>query len=173
MAQTVRVPSFADDRNRPSAQAVAASIHEKGQILAPDRARSGLPLTPGKCRTITRNERRGGMTISFAAPDLLGGKAIGRGARRHRRRQFIRLLDAVERAGPAREVIPAIDDGYVARQQFEVLKWLADHLPWAFRFTPTSASRHDAVEGFSSAVTRRPSARRLQLHRRSARAVAR
>jgi DDE superfamily endonuclease len=33
--------------------------------------------------------------------------------------------------------------------------WIADHPRWTFHFTPTSASWHNAVEGFFSTITRR------------------
>lgn len=35
------------------------------------------------------------------------------------------------------------------------MKWLAEHPRWTFHFTPTSASRLNAVEGFVPAITRR------------------
>ena len=36
-----------------------------------------------------------------------------------------------------------------------VMKWLADRPRWTFHFTPASASRFNAVEGFFSTITRR------------------
>jgi hypothetical protein len=47
--------------------------------------------------------------------------------RRHRHQEFIRFLNAVERAVPAGKVIHAIVDNYAAHKQPNVLKWLADH----------------------------------------------
>jgi transposase len=73
---------------------------------------------------------------------------------RHRHQEFIRFLNAVERAVPAGKVIHAIVDNYAAHKQPNVLKWLADHPRWTFHFTPTSASWLNAVEGFFSAITR-------------------
>ena len=75
--------------------------------------------------------------------------------RRHRHQEFIRFLNAVERAVPAGKVVHAIVDNYAAHKQPNVLKWLADHPRWTFHFTPTSASWLNAVEGFFSAITRR------------------
>ena len=92
---------------------------------------------------------------SLAALNILDGTVIGRCMRRHRHQEFIRFLNAVERAVPAGKVIHAIVDNYAAHKQPNVLKWLADHPRWTFHFTPTSASWLNAVEGFFSAITRR------------------
>ena len=74
--------------------------------------------------------------------------------RRHRHQEFIRFLNAVERAVRAGKVIHAIVDNYAAHKQPKVLKWLADHPRWTFHFTPTSASWLNAVENFFSKMTR-------------------
>jgi hypothetical protein len=52
--------------------------------------------------------------------------------RRHRHQEFIRFLNAVERAVPAGRVIHEIVDNYA--------KWLERHPRWTFHFAPTSAS---------------------------------
>jgi transposase len=135
--------------------AVVVSIDEKSQIQALDRTQPGLPLKPGKCGTMTHDYKRNGTTTLFAALNLLDGTVIGRCMRRHRHQEFIRFLNAVERAVPAGKVIHAIVDNYAAHKQPNVLKWLADHPRWMFHFTPTSASWLNAVEGFFSAITRR------------------
>jgi transposase len=74
--------------------------------------------------------------------------------RRHRHQEFIRFLNAIERAVPAVKVIHAIVDNYAAHKQPNVLERLAYHPRWAFHFTPTLASWLNAVEGFFSAITR-------------------
>jgi hypothetical protein len=133
----------------PPKHAVVVSIDEKSQIQALDRTQPGLPLKPGKCRTMTHDYKRNGTTTLFAALNILDGTAIGRCMKRHRHQEFIRFLNAVERAVPAGKVIHAIVDNYAAHKQPNVLKWLADHLRWTFHFTPTSASWLNAVEGSS------------------------
>ena len=139
----------------PPKHAVVVSIDEKSQIQALDRTQPGLPLKPGKCGTMTHDYKRNGTTTLFAALNILDGTVIGRCMRRHRHQEFIRFLNAVERAVPAGKVIHAIVDNYAAHKQPNVLKWLADHPRWTFHFTPTSASWLNAVEGFFSAITRR------------------
>ena len=104
---------------------------------------------------MTHDYKRNGTTTLFAALNILDGTVIGRCMRRHRHQEFIRFLNAVERAVPAGKVIHAIVDNYAAHKQPKVLKWLADNPRWTFHFTPTSASWLNAVEGFFSAITRR------------------
>ncbi len=139
----------------PPAHAVVVSIDEKSQIQALDRTQPGLPLKPGKCGTMTHDYKRNGTTTLFAALNILDGTVIGRCMKQHRHQEFIRFLNAVERAVPAGRVIHAIADNYATHKHPNVLKWLADHPRWTFHFTPTSASWLNAVEGFFSAITRR------------------
>jgi hypothetical protein len=137
----------------PPKHAVVVSIDEKSQIQALDRTQPGLPLKPGKCGTMTHDYKRNGTTTLFAALNILDGTVIGRCMRRHRHQEFIRFLNAIERAVPAGKVIHAIVDNYAAHKQPNVLKWMADHLRWTFHFTPTSASWLNAVENFFSKMT--------------------
>ena len=67
------------------------SIDEKSQIQALDYKRHGT-------------------TSLFAALSVLDGTVIGRCMRRHRHREFIRFLNAVERQVPAGRVIHAVLD---------------------------------------------------------------
>ncbi len=139
----------------PPAHAVVLSIDEKSQIQALDRTQPGLPLKPGKCATMTHDYKRNGITTLFAALDVLNGAVLGRCMTQHRHREFIRFLNAVERAVPAGKIIHAILDNYATHKHPKVRAWLADHPRWVFHFTPTSASWLNAVEGFFSAITRR------------------
>src|SRR5437764_12888063 len=74
---------------------------------------------------------------------------------RHRHLEFIRFLNAVERAVPAGTVIHTVLDNYAAHKHPKVLAWLARHPRWTFHFTPTSCSWLNAVEGFFAKLTRR------------------
>jgi transposase len=69
--------------------------------------------------------------------------------------EFIRFLNAVERAVPAGKLVHCILDNYAAHKHPNVLKWLARHPRWTFHFTPTSGSWLNAVESFFSTLTRR------------------
>src|SRR3954466_10407993 len=139
----------------PPCHAVVLSIDEKSQIQALDRTQPGLPLKPGKCGTMTHDYKRNGTTTLFAALNTLDGTVVGRCMPRHTHKEFLRFLNAVERAVPAGKVIHAILDNYATHKHPKVRQWLADHPRWVFHFTPTSASWINAVEGFFSVITRR------------------
>jgi transposase len=139
----------------PPAHAVVVSIDEKSQIQALDRTQPGLPLKPGRCGTMTHDYKRHGTTTLFAALNVLTGTVIGRCMPRHTHQEFIKFLNAVERAVPAGKIIHAIADNYATHKHPKVRKWLADHPRWIFHFTPTSASWINAIENFFSVITRR------------------
>ena len=138
----------------PPAHAVVLSIDEKSQIQALDRTQPGLPIKPGKCATMTHDYKRNGTTTLFAALNVLDGTVVGRCMPRHTHKEFIKFLNAVERAVPAGKVIHVILDNYATHKHPKVKEWLADHPRWVFHFRPTSASWINAVEGFFSALTR-------------------
>ena len=98
---------------------------------------------------------RHGTTTLFAALDVLDGTVIGRCMARHRHQEFLRFLNAIERAVPAGKVIHAILDNYGSHKHPKVKAWLARHPRWTFHFTPQSGSWLNAVETFFSALTRR------------------
>jgi transposase len=137
----------------PPEHAVVLSIDEKSQIQALDRTQPGLPLKPGRCRTMTHDYRRHGTTTLFAALNVLNGTVIGHCMQRHRHAEFIRFLNAVERAVPAGKLIEAVVDNYATHKHPKVRAWLARHPRWTFHFTPTSASWLNAVEGFFAKLT--------------------
>jgi transposase len=85
---------------------------------------------------------------------VLEGTVIGRCMQRHRHEEFIRFLNAAERAVPAGRIIEAVVDNYATHKHPKVKAWLARHPRWTFHFTPTSASWLNAVETFFSALTR-------------------
>jgi transposase len=139
----------------PPRHAVVLSIDEKSQIQALDRTQPGLPLKPGKCGTMTHDYKRNGTTTLFAALNVLEGRVVGRCMPHHRHQDFIKFLNAVERAVPPGKAIHAVLDNYATHKHPKVQRWLADHPRWLFHFTPTSASWLNAVEGFFSILTRR------------------
>jgi Homeodomain-like domain/DDE superfamily endonuclease len=96
----------------PPAHAVMLSIDEKSQIQALDRTQPGLPIKPGRCGTMTHDYKRHGTTTLFAALNTLDGIILGRCMQRHRHQEFIRFLNAVERAVPAGKLVHAIVDNY-------------------------------------------------------------
>jgi transposase len=139
----------------PPRHALVLSIDEKSQIQALDRTQPGLPLKPGKAGTITHDYVRNGTTTLFAALNTLDGTVIGRCMQRHRHQEFLRFLNAVERAVPAGKLIHALLDNYGTHKHPNVIAWLERHPRWTFHFTPKSSSWLNAVETFFSALTRR------------------
>src|SRR3954451_18630457 len=139
----------------PPQNAVVLCVDEKSQIQALDRTQPGLPLKPGRCGTMTHDYKRNGTTTLFAALNILDGTVVGRCMPRHTHQEFIKFLNAVERAVPAGKLVHAIADNYATHKHPKVKAWLAEHPRWIFHFTPTSASWINAVEGFFSAITRK------------------
>jgi len=138
----------------PPMHTVVLSIDEKSQIQALDRTQPGLPLKPGKCGTMTHDYKRNGVTTLFAALNVRDGTVLGRCMAQHRHQEFVRFLNAIERAVPAGKLIHAIADNYATHRHPKVRAWLERHPRWVFHFTPTSASWINAVEGFFSTLTR-------------------
>jgi transposase len=139
----------------PPAHSVVLSVDEKSQIQALDRTQPGLPMKKGRAGTMTHDYKRHGTTTLFAALNVLDGTVIGRNMQRHRHQEFIRFLNAVERAVPPGKTIHAILDNYATHKHPKVRAWLARHPRWTFHFTPTSCSWLNAVETFFSRLTRR------------------
>jgi transposase len=139
----------------PPAHSLVLSVDEKSQIQALDRTQPGLPIKKGRAGTMTHDYIRHGTTTLFAALNVLDGSVIGQCMARHRHQEFIRFLNAVERAVPAGKLIHAILDNYAAHKHPKVRAWLARHPRWTFHFTPTSCSWVNAVETFFATLTRR------------------
>ena len=146
----------------PPAHAVVVSIDEKSQIQALDRTQPGLPLKPGRCGTMTHDYKRHGTTTLFAALNILDGTVIGRCMPSHTHQQFIKFLNAVERAVPTGKVIHAIADNYATHKHPKVREWLADHPRWTFHFTHNPKA--DPARRVH--LRRRPPARHPELHPR-------
>src|SRR5919106_314044 len=87
----------------PPKHAVVLSVDEKSQIQALDRNQPGLPLKPGKAGTMTHDYLRNGVTTLFAALNVLEGTVLGRCMQRHRHQEFLRFLNAIEAAVPAKQ----------------------------------------------------------------------
>jgi transposase len=139
----------------PPAHSLVLSVDEKSQIQALDRTQPGLPMKKGKAGTMTFDYKRNGTTTLFAAFDVLEGTVIGRCMQRHRHQEFIRFLNAIERAVPAGKVVHVILDNYATHKHPKVMRWLARHPRFVFHFTPTSCSWLYAVETVFSRLTRR------------------
>ena len=70
---------------------------------------------------MTHDYKRHGTTTLFAALSVLDGSVIGRCMQRHRHREFIRFLNAVEREVPAGKLIHTVLDNYATHKHPKVL----------------------------------------------------
>lgn len=139
----------------PPRHAVVLSLDEKSQIQALERTRPSRAVKPGRPASHTHDYVRHGTTTLFAALDILRGTVIGRCMQRHRHDEILRFLNTVEAAIPAGKTIHVVLDNYGTHKHPRVRAWLSRHPRWTIHFTPTSASRMNAVEGFFSTLTRR------------------
>jgi transposase len=73
---------------------------------------------------------------------------------RHRRQEFIRFLNAVEREVPADKAVHVTLDNYATYRHPKVTAWLHRHQRFTSHFTPTSCSWANAVEGLIAKLTR-------------------
>ena len=85
-----------------------------------------------------------------AAMNVLDGTVTGRNMQRHRHQEFIRSFNVIEKLIVSWErTIHAIVDNYAAPYPMAMFDDGSERQPrWTFHFTPTSASRFNAVEGF-------------------------
>src|SRR3981189_549346 len=134
----------------PPAHAEVLWSDEKSQLQAPDRTQPGPPTKPGRRRTMTHDYKRHGTTNLFAALNTLDGVVLGRCMQRHTHQEFIRFLNAVERAVPAGKLVHAALDTDATHNHTMVTASSARHPRWTFHFTPKSGSWLNAVEGFFS-----------------------
>jgi hypothetical protein len=70
---------------------------------------------------MTHDDKRHGTTSLFAALGMLDGSVIGHCMQRHRHLEFIRFLNAVERAVPADRPIHAVLDNSAPHKHPKVL----------------------------------------------------
>jgi len=103
---------------------------------------------------MTHDYKRNGTTTLFAALNVLDGTVIGQCLKRHRRQEFIRFLNRIDR-----QTLPGLDihlivDNYATHKTPEIKRWLERHPRFHFHFTPTSASWLNQVERFFAEITR-------------------
>lgn len=152
----------------PPAHAVVLSVDEKSQIQALDPlpgrclpanaergTQPGLPLKRGRGATMTHDYKRNGTTTLFAALNVLTGEVFGQNKQRHRSKEFIDFLNALEREIPEGKVVHVVLDNLQTHKSPKVMAWLQRHPRWTFHFTPTSSSWLNAVEGFFAKLTKR------------------
>ena len=132
-------------------------MDEKSQIQALDRTAPILPLRPGLPERQTHDYKRHGTTTLFAAFNILNGKVMGRCLPRHRGREFVTFLHALEKEVPSDLDIHLIVDNYSTHKSAAVQRWLRPKKRRRFHvhFIPTSSSWLNQVERWFALITDR------------------
>jgi transposase len=137
----------------PPEHALVLSLDEKSQIQALDRTQPGLPLKPGRGRTMTHDYKRHGTTTLFAALNIADGQVIGTCMDQHRHQEWLKFLRLVDRTTPQAKQLHLIADNYATHKHPKVQRWLARHKRFHMHFTPTSASWLNMIERFFRDLT--------------------
>jgi len=130
----------------PPDQALVFCVDEKSQIQALDRTQPGLPMKPGRCGTMTHDDKRHGTTTLFAALSTLDGAVIGDCMPQHRHQEFVRFLKRLDQQTPSELDLYLIVDNYATHKHSGVERWLGRHPRFHLHFTPTSCSWLNWIE---------------------------
>jgi len=138
----------------PPDHAVVLSVDERPQIQALGRTQGPLPMKEGHPETRTHDHRRNGTACLMAALDTATGRVTGQMVERHRSKEFLAFLDHVAEGIASGTEVHVILDNVSSHRSAKVHEWLKGNPDRTFHFTPTSASRTNAVEGFFSKLAR-------------------
>jgi len=136
----------------PPERALVLCVDEKSQIQALNRTQPALPMWPGLPARMTHDYTRHGTTSLFAALEVMSGKVHGRCFKRHTHVEFVAFLESLARRYPKLE-LHLICDNYGTHKHPAVQEWLAAHLRFHLRFTPTSALWLNLVERWFALIT--------------------
>ncbi len=137
----------------PPDRALVLCVDEKSQIQALDRTQPLLPMRPGQPERRSHDYTRHGTLSLFAALDVATGKVIGRCYQRHRSREFLKFLRAVDAEIPRDLDVHLVMDNYATHKTQAIRAWLAKRPHWHVHLTPTSASWINQVERFFAELT--------------------
>jgi transposase len=137
----------------PPEKALVLCVDEKSQIQALDRTQPGLPLTKGRCGTMTHDYKPNGTTTLFAALELAEGKVIGQCYARHRHQEFLKFLKRLDAEFPAEIKLHLVMDNYGTHKHPKVRGWLQRHPRFVPHFIPTSSSWLNLIERWFGELT--------------------
>ncbi len=140
---------------RPPDSAIVLCVDEKSQIQALNRTQPLLPMTVGTAERKTCRYERHGTTSLFAALDVATGRVIGKCFRRHRTKEFLAFLKAVDAETPPHLDLHLVLDNYATHKAPPIKRWLLKHRRFHLHFTPTNASWLNLVESWFSILSRR------------------
>jgi len=130
----------------PPDKALVLCLDEKSQIQALDRTQPGLPLSKGRCSTMTHDYKRHGTTTLFAALNVLDGKVIGECYPRHRHQEWLKFLRRLDVEFPYDLKLHLVMDNYGTHKEPHVQAWMKKHPRFVCHFIPTSSSWLNMVE---------------------------
>lgn len=139
----------------PPNRAIVLCLDEKSQIQALDREQPVLPMAPGVAERRTHTYLRNGTTSLFAALDVATGAVVGKCDKRHRAKEFLDFLKALDRNLPEGPDVHLVMDNYATHKTPKVKAWLARRPHWHVHFTPTSASWLNQIERWFAELTRK------------------
>jgi transposase/transposase-like protein len=137
----------------PPENAVVFCVNEKSSIQALDRTQPGLPMKPGRCRTMTHDYKQHGTSTLFAALNTLTGEVIGACKQHHCHQEFLSFLKTIERQTPPEQDLHLIVDNYSTHKHAKVKSWLKRNKRVHLHFIPTSSSWLNLVERFFGLLT--------------------
>jgi transposase len=136
---------------------ITLSVDEKPGIQAIKKIAPDLPPKPGKYRHMARDHeyKRLGTLSLLAALDLHNGHIIAQVHERHRSREFVLLLKALDDYYPKNCIIRIILDNHSAHISKETMRYLETR-PNRFIYvhTPTHGSWLNLIETFFSKISR-------------------
>jgi len=137
----------------PPEHAIVLSVDEKTQIQALDRTQMGLPLTPGRCGTMTHDYKRNGTTSLFAAINVADGKVHARCEQKHTHKEWLRFLKQLDRETDKTLDLHIILDNYATHKEPTVMAWIEKHPRIHLHFIPTSSSWLNVIERWFRDIT--------------------
>ncbi len=132
----------------PPDNALVISADEKTSVQALDRTQPSLPLTKGRCGTMTHDYKRNGTTTLFAAIELGHGEVIATCMPRHRHQEWIKFLRMIDEQTPQKLDLHIVADNYATHKHEKVKRWLKRHPRFHMHFIPTSSSWLNVIERF-------------------------
>jgi transposase len=133
----------------PPEHALVLCVDEKTGIQALDRTQPGLPLRARRPRTWTNEYVRNGTQALIAALDIATGRVIGHVKTRRTSVNFLRFMNEVVAAFPARALHVVLDNLNIHKND-AAHRWLERHPLVHFHYTPTHASWVNLIECFFS-----------------------
>ncbi len=145
-------------KQKPSDAVAIVSYDEKPGIQTIATTAPDLSPEPGRHATFARDYeyKRHGTVSLLAGIDLITGQVHALVKDRHRSREFIEFLKALDAAYPSHTAIKLILDNHSAHISKETRAWLAKQPAgrFQFTFTPKHGSWLNLIEGFFSKLAR-------------------